>query len=108
MFKKLFSYLKPIWSGNDEKPSLRSIGAAALIIDFIINVHNSASVVIKVLKLIYAQKAVDPALVSSLTGTLGQVVLILGLEVGLITALLAIKAYQSQAEASVTQTDPNT
>lgn len=96
--KKLFKYLEPLWQGNDHRISLRSVGAMALLIDFIINVHNASFVVIKVLKLISMDKTIDAALIASLSGYLAQIALILGIEAGLIAALLALKTYQGNVE----------
>jgi hypothetical protein len=93
--KRLFKYLEPIWCGNDGKPSARTILAIVLCVDFVINVHNSASIVTKVLALIFKDKTVDPALVASMSGNLAQIAMILGIEAALIAALLALKTYQS-------------
>lgn len=96
--KRFFKYIEPLWLGNDKKISLRSVGAMALIIDFVINVHNASSVVIKVLKLISMDKTIDAAVIASLSGYLAQIALILGIEAGLIAALLALKTYQGNVE----------
>jgi hypothetical protein len=93
--KKIFKYIEPIWLGNDDKLSLRSVAAIGLIVDFIINVHNSASLVVKVLNLIYKDKSVDSALVASMSGNLAQIAMILGIEAALIAAMLALKTYQN-------------
>lgn len=77
--------------GNDKKISLRSLAAIALIIDFIINVHNS---VVKVINLSYKDKTIDPGIVSALSGNLAQIAMILGIEAALIAAMLALKTYQ--------------
>lgn len=97
--KKLLKYIEPLWTGNDGKISLRSTAAIALIIDFIINVHNSASLVVKVLNLIYKDKTVDPALIASMSGNLAQIAMILGIEAALIGAMLALKTYQGNLTA---------
>lgn len=104
MFKKLFKYIEPIWLGKDDKMSLRSVGAMALIIDFIINVHNASYVLIKVLNLIMIDKNIDALVISSLAGYLAQMAMILGIEAGLIAALLALKTYQGNVEFLKTTT----
>jgi len=96
--KKLFRYLEPLWVGKDKRISLRSVGAIVLITDFVINVHNASYVVIRVLKLIMQDKTIDAAVISSLAGYLAQIALILGIEAGLIAALLALKTYQGNVE----------
>lgn len=98
-FKKLFKYLEPLWLGNDNKISLRSIGAIALIIDIIRNVHSCVSVVGKILNLVYKDKTIDPALVASISGYLAQTAMLIGIEAAFAAALLALKTYQSNIGA---------
>lgn len=98
VMRSVFKYIEPLWVGKDDKISLRSVGAMALIIDFVINVHNASYVVIKVLKLITLDKTIDAAVIASLAGYLAQIALILGIEAGLIAALLALKTYQGNVE----------
>jgi len=93
--RRLFKYLRPLWEGNDNHISLRSAAAIALIIDFVINVHNSASLAIRVLNLILQNKDVNPALISAIGTNLAQVAIILGVEAALIAALLGLKTYQN-------------
>lgn len=92
--KKVIRYVEPLWTGNDGRMSLRSVASIGLLIDFIINVHNSASIVVNVLKLVYKDKTVDPALVAAIASNLTQIAMILGIEAALIAAMLALKAYQ--------------
>jgi len=92
--KRFFRYLRPLWEGNDNRISLRSGAAIALCIDFLINVHNSASVAIQTLNLIL-RKDVNPALISAVSTNLAQVAMILGIEAALIAALLGLKTYQN-------------
>jgi beta-lactamase regulating signal transducer with metallopeptidase domain len=94
LIRRTFDYFKPVWSGNDGKPSIRRIMAIALCTDFIINVHNSVSVISKIINLIYQNKPVDAAVISSMSTTISQIVLILGIEAGLIAALLSLTTYQ--------------
>jgi hypothetical protein len=96
--KKIFRYFEPLWLGGDGRISLRSFGAMALMVDFIVNVHNASYVVIKVLNIIMMDKAIDAAIIASLAGYLAQIALILGIEAGLIAALLALKTYQGNVE----------
>jgi hypothetical protein len=105
--KKFFKYIEHLWTGNDGKISLRSVAAIALIIDFIRNVHASAYIVVKVLNLICNDKTVDPALVSSMSGNLAQIAMILGIEAALIAAMLALKTYQSNV-TKLANTDSTT
>lgn len=95
MLKRFFKYFEPLWMGNDKKISLRSVAAIALITDLIINIHNCASVVVKLLNLIYKDKTIDSSLVASISGNLAQIAMILGIEAALIAAMLALKTYQN-------------
>jgi hypothetical protein len=95
MLKRFFKYIEPLWLGNDKKISLRSIAAIALLIDFIRNVHSTSSIVVKLLNLVYKDKTIDPALVSSISGNLAQIAMILGIEAALLAAALALKTYQN-------------
>jgi hypothetical protein len=95
MLKRFFKYIEPLWQGNDKKVSLRSVAAIALIVDLIINIHRSAGVVTMLLRLVYKDKTIDPALVSSISGNLAQIAMILGIEAALIAAMLALKTYQN-------------
>lgn len=104
--KKAFRYIEHIWIGKDGKPSLRRLIALAMSVDFIINVHNSASVVIKVLNLISRDKAIDPNLVTSLSGNLAQIVMIIGMEAGLIASLLTLTTY-STVKTEQIKSEPN-
>lgn len=92
--KKFFLYIEPLWTGRDGKISFRSVAAIMLTIDFVINVHNCSSVLVKAFHLIMSDKPVDSTLVASLATYLAQMVLLLGIEAGLIAALLALKTYQ--------------
>jgi hypothetical protein len=78
MIKKIFNYLEPLWTGTDGKISLRASAAIALIVDFISNLHHS----------IYRW---DEG--RSLEG----LSLVLGIEAGLIVALLGLTAYQNMS-----------
>lgn len=83
---KLFKYLEPLWTGNDGKISLRATGSIALIIDFISNLSHS----------IYKWDA---------GRSLEGLSLVLGIEAGLIAALLGLTAY---ANASAQKIDAQT
>lgn len=95
----VFKYLEPLWTGKDGKISLRNLGAGALIVDFIINLHNSAAIVPKIVKLYMIDKAIDPAAIAAMSGNVAQVNLMLVTEAGLIAALLALRTWQNQKES---------
>lgn len=105
--RKFLRYLEPLWLGKDGRISLRNTAAIALIIDFVINVHNSSYVVIRVLKLIIQDKSIDPAVIVSLSAYLPQIGMILGIEAALIAAMLALKTYQHNSELKVLHNNNN-
>ena len=76
MIKTVFSYIEPIWLGNDNKPSIRRVLALAFSIDLIMNTSH----VIKNWEI--GQSFADAAF-------------ILGGEAGLIAALLSLTTYQT-------------
>lgn len=80
--KKVFKYLEPLWTGFDGKISLRATGAIAFIIDFISNLHHA----------IYkwdTQKSLE------------GLSLVLGIEAGLIAALLGITAWSNMISKKI-------
>lgn len=78
MIKRVFKYFEPAWTGNDKKVSLRAILAIAFSIDFIRNLS-------------HAIWRWDGG--RSLEG----LSLVLGIEAGLIVALLGLTTYQNMA-----------
>lgn len=74
--KKFFNYIQPLWLGDDNKISLKSTLAIAFSIDFISNLSHA----------IY--KWEDGRSMESLS-------LVLGIEAGLIVALLGLTAYSN-------------
>lgn len=101
--KKFFKYIEPLWTGKDKKISLRNLAAMALIIDFIINVHNSANMVSKILRFIEKDKVLDATLISSMSGNLAQIAMILLTEASLIAALLALRTWQNSRDSIMYQ-----
>lgn len=83
MFKRIFRYIEPAWTGNDGKVSLRALLAIAFSIDFIRNLN-------------YAITKWDGG--RSLEG----LSLTLGIEGGLIVALLGLTTYQNLATINKT------
>lgn len=96
--RRFFEYFRPLLEGNDGRVSLRSTAAAALVVDFIINTHNSVNILTRILKMVNDSKTISEGLVAAMSSNLTQIILLLGIEVGLITALLALKTIQNNAE----------
>lgn len=78
MFKRIFRYFEPAWTGNDGKVSLRALLAIAFSIDFIRNLNYAITK-------------------WSETKSLEGLSLTLGIEAGLIVGLLGLTTYQNLA-----------
>ena len=76
IFKRIFKYFEPAWTGNDKKISLRACLAIAFSVDFIRNLSHA----------IYKWDAGRSLEGLSLT---------LGIEAGLIVGLLGLTTYQN-------------
>jgi hypothetical protein len=93
--KRLFRYLKPLWEGDDNKISLRSVASILLIVHFVRDVDKASYVALKILNIFLQGKQIDASVVSAIAANLSQVAIILGLEAALIAALLGLKTYQN-------------
>lgn len=80
--KKIFRYIEPLWQGADGKISVRSSLAIAFSIDFISNLSHA----------IYKWEG---------GRTLEGLSLVLGIEAGLIVALLGLTTYQNMAAQKI-------
>lgn len=87
--KRFFKYIENLWIGVDGKPSLRASLAIAFSIDFISNTSHA----------IYKWDA---------GRTLEGLSLVLGIEAGLITALLSITAYSNISSQKIDATSSDT
>lgn len=104
MLKSIFNYISPIWSGEDNKPSIRRVLAIAFSIDFIISIHHCVEIGCRVINLIYLNKVIDAAVVASMSSNLAQIVLMLGTEAALIAALLGLTTLQNMKSGFGTKT----
>lgn len=95
MFKKIFTYISPLWSGDDGKPSIRRVLAIAFSVDFIISIHKCVEIGSRVINLIYLNKTVDAGVVAALSGNLAQITLMNATEGALIAGLLGLTTYQT-------------
>lgn len=76
MIKKVFKYLEPMWLGHDKQISIRRILAIIFSFDIIYNLHS----------------VIEAFTVNS---TFGDAAMIIGIEAGLIAALLSLTTYSS-------------
>ena len=72
--KQLFKYFEPMWLGTSKKVSIRRVLALAFSIDFIYNTHHSITK-------------------WELGKSYADVAMLLGIEAGLIAALLSLTTY---------------
>ena len=86
--RKLFRYLEPLWQGADGKISLRSSLAIVFSVDFVRNLSHA----------IYKWEA---------GRSLESLALLMGIEAGLIAALLGLTTYQNIAANNVANSTPN-
>lgn len=100
VFTEILTYVKGIVSEPTGNPSSRRIFAAALVVDFIINVHHSVAVLSRITNLIYMGKAIGPETISAISTNLTQIVMVLGIEAGLIGGLLGLTTLTSMKSIS--------
>jgi len=87
---KLFQYLEPIWLGTNNKVSIRRVLTLVFSFNLVLNISNTIS---------------NP----KLSNSYADVAMLLGIEAGLIAALMSLTTYSttliSKKEASVSETD---
>lgn len=88
MMKRFFKYIENLWIGMDGKPSLKSVLAIAFSYNFLKDTY-------------YAIHRWDG------TKSLSDLALILGIEAGLITALLGLKVYANNQQNILDSKDSN-
>jgi hypothetical protein len=87
---KLFKYIEPVWLGNSGEPSIRRVLALAFSFNLIHNITETLA---------------NPKLMNSYA----EVAMLLGIEAGLIAALMSLTTYTtalaSKKDSSSTETD---
>jgi hypothetical protein len=78
--KKLFRYIEPAWTGHDNKLSLRRVLAISFSINLVINISTTISNMSKGI-------------------SIAEVTMLLGVEAGLIAALLSLTTYSNLTKA---------
>lgn len=73
---KLFKYLEPVWLGTNNKLSIRRVLALVFSFNLVLNISNTLS---------------NPKLASSYA----EVAMLLGIEAGLIAALMSLTTYST-------------
>jgi hypothetical protein len=84
LIKKIFKYFENLWIGKDGKPSIRRVFAIALITDFINNTN-------------YAIHKWEVG------KSYADVAMLLGIEAGLIAALLTLTTYSTTIKPPTTE-----
>lgn len=101
IISNFFNYIATMWSGLDGKPSLSRVLALAIGIDLIINTHTSVMTINSIVQLYSRDKNIDPDVVTQVVLGMGQIALLLGIEAGLITALLGLTSYTKIQEKKI-------
>jgi len=81
----LFKYIEPLWLGNKGKISIRRVLALAFSIDFILNTHHAIHT--------FEQGK-----------SYADVAMLLGIEAGLVAALLSLTTYSSMMNSKKNET----
>lgn len=89
---KVFKYIFSIFEDGKGIPSLRRILAFVLTVHFIHIVNKSLNIFSDFIK---DREHLDAGIISSVGSTLANVAMIVGIEAGLIAALLALTTYQA-------------
>jgi hypothetical protein len=87
---KPFFYFAPIWSGTDQKPSIRRVLAIVACMDLVWNVHKSVDMLYKIITMHMKDKTIDKDIVEKIVNGLAQVAMIIGIEASLVVALLSL------------------
>jgi hypothetical protein len=94
--KKAFRYIENTWTGDDKKPSIKRILAISLCIHMMISISSALRSYVHLIELAYSKYDTIPSdLVSAAGAGLANVSVVLGIEAGLIAALLSLASYQS-------------
>lgn len=101
--KMIANYAHKIVAGPNGDPSSRRIIGIAFAIDFMINTHNSIGVCTKIINLIYAGKTIDAGIISAMSTNLSQIVIILGIEAGIIGGLFGLTTLTNLKSLSSSQ-----
>lgn len=74
--RRIFRYFENLWVGRDRKPSLKAVAGIALLINFMINISHA----------VYKWDA---------SRSIADLAMVLGIEAGLIAALLGLTTYSN-------------
>jgi hypothetical protein len=90
---KPFFYFSPIWTGADQKPSIRRVLAIIGCLDLVWNVHKSVDILYMVITLHFRDKTIDQAVVDKVINGLPHIAMIIGIEASIVVALLSLTTY---------------
>ena len=82
---RLFKYLEPLWLGNDKKISIRKVLALVFSVDFVLNTHHAIHTF-------------------QIGKSYADIAMLLGIEAGLVAALLSLTTYSSTINSKSTAT----
>lgn len=111
MSKSKLTWLNEIkWmiSGKDGKLSINRVLAVFFSISFIVNVNKSVGLAENIVKLFFNERTIDAASIAAVLSSLAGISMILGIQAGLIAALLSLTTYSNIQHQKIDNTNSNT
>jgi hypothetical protein len=93
--KKLFTYVENTWLGPDGKPSIKRTLAIVFSGHIIYSVSANINSYVRLLDAVYIDsKRYDAAMIAAAASSLSNLAMVIGIEAGLVAALLGLASYQ--------------
>ena len=94
--KRIFAYVEKTWLGDDKEPSIKRILAIAFSVHIIVSVSESLRSYVNLVKAVYLHdKNITPEMLMASGSALSNLAVVIGIEAGLVAALLGLASYQS-------------
>jgi hypothetical protein len=105
---KPIGYFSPIWSGTDQKPSIRRVLAIIACMDLVWNVHKSVDMLYIIITMHTKDKTIDQAIVEKIVNGLTNVAMIIGIEATLVMGLLSLTTFSGVKSMQLGSPDKKT
>lgn len=93
--KRIFKYFENTWLGPDGLPSVKRILAIAFSVHIMYSITANLRSYVRLIDSIYVDpKRYDAATISAAGNSLSNLAMVLGIEAGLVAALLGLASYQ--------------
>lgn len=94
--KKIFFYVEKTWLGDDKEPSIKRLLAISFSIHIMISISCSLRSYVNLVKAVYAHDDhIKPEMIVAAGASLSNLAMVIGIEAGLVAALLGLASYQS-------------